>query len=170
MEDDYDLKKLSKKKPKRVNSRRKGGNFARKIANMLNDRFETKEFSKTPGSGAYATTHSLPEYLKIHGDIIAPEKFNFCIECKKGYNKENIDSILNPGSEFWKFIRQSEKDSENSGRKPMIIYQQDRKPILAITSKDIFTNINNYIEFKEYRLYLLNDILKEENTYWFNQY
>ena len=82
MEDKYDLTSL-RKKPKRKNSRTKGNTFERHIAKTLNDRFETTEFSRSPGSGAFATTHTLPEHLKIYGDLITPQNFKFCIECKK---------------------------------------------------------------------------------------
>ena len=167
MNDDYDLTKLKKPK-KKVNSRRKGGNFVRKVCSLLNDRFNTEEFSKTPGSGAYATTHSLPEHLKIYGDVITPLHFKYCIECKKGYNKENISSILNYSSDFWKFIRQCEKDSKKSGRIPLIIHQQDRQPILAITKKDIFVIENPKLDFNSYSLYYLEDLLKQGNEYWFS--
>ena len=60
MEDNYDFSKLKKKK--KVNSRAKGSTFERQIAKLLNNRFNTTEFSRTPGSGAFATTHSLPDY------------------------------------------------------------------------------------------------------------
>ena len=57
-------------KKKRVNSKRKGSNFERKIAKILNERFETKEFNRTPGSGAFATTHKdLPDHLRIQGTL-----------------------------------------------------------------------------------------------------
>ena len=69
-----------KKRP--VNSRRKGSNFERAIAKKLNGRFETEEFCRTPGSGAFGTTHkNLPDHLKIHGDLITPERFLYVIEC-----------------------------------------------------------------------------------------
>ena len=99
MEDNYDISKLKKKK--KVNSRTKGASFERQIATMLNKRFNTKEFSRTPGSGAFATTHNLPEHLKLHGDLITPKNFRYCIECKKGYNKENLYSLDNYRSDFW---------------------------------------------------------------------
>ena len=73
------------KKP-RVNSRRKGNAFEREIAKLFNTRFNTSEFARTPGSGAFATTHTLPEYLQIHGDLITPKDFAYVIECKTGYD------------------------------------------------------------------------------------
>jgi Holliday junction resolvase len=74
MKDNYDISKLNKKK-KKVNSRAKGSTFERQIAKILNERFNTSEFSRTPGSGAFATTHSLPDHLKIYGDLITPQNF-----------------------------------------------------------------------------------------------
>ena len=119
MEDNYDLSKL-RKKPKRKNSRTKGNTFERQVAKLLNDRFKTTEFSRSPGSGAFATTHSLPDHLKIYGDLITPEKFKFCIECKKGYNNQNLYSLYNYSSEIWKFIEQSEKDAGKCGLIPIL--------------------------------------------------
>ena len=132
MIDDYDLTNLQKGEKKRTNSKAKGGRFERKIASMFNDRFKTEEFSRTPGSGAFATTHTLPEHLQIYGDLIAPKNFKYCIECKKGYKNIKINHILDYSSQFWKFIDQCEKDSLKCGKEPMVIFQQDRQPILAI--------------------------------------
>lgn len=130
MEDNYDLKNL-RQKPKKKNSRAKGHGFERQIAKMLNDRLDTTEFSRTPGSGAFATTHTLPDHLKIYGDLITPENFRYCIECKKGYNNINLYSLYNNSSEIWDFLNQCQKDSRKSKKLPMMILKQDRKPILA---------------------------------------
>ena len=93
MKDDYNIKNLRKKKT-RINSRTKGNAFERQVAKLLNQRFDTTEFARSPGSGAFASTHSLPEYLKIYGDLITPIKFRYCIECKKGYNKIQLNNLL----------------------------------------------------------------------------
>ena len=49
MHDDYDITNLRKSEKKRTNSKAKGSRFERKIAGMFNDRFNTSEFSRTPG-------------------------------------------------------------------------------------------------------------------------
>ena len=170
MEDNYDISKLKKKK--KVNSRAKGSTFERQIAKTLNDRFNTSEFSRTPGSGAFATTHSLPDHLKIYGDLITPQNFKYCIECKKGYNKENLYSIYNYSSDTWKFIEQCEKDSEKCQKTPMVIFKQDRQKTLAIVPYNSLYKSNNYIEIhkeeKTYRIYLFDDLLKEPDYFWFD--
>ena len=168
MEDNYDFSVLKKKK--RVNSRAKGSSFERSIAKTLNDRFNTTEFSRTPGSGAFATTHTLPDHLKIYGDLITPQNFKYCIECKKGYNKENLYSLYNYSSDTWKFIEQCEKDSEKCQKIPMVIFKQDRQKTLAIVPYNTLYKSNNYIEIhkeeKTYRIYLFDDLLKELDYFW----
>jgi hypothetical protein len=170
MEDDFDISKLKKKK--RVNSRTKGNTFERGICKLLNERFNTTEFSRSPGSGAFATTHSLPEHLKIYGDLITPENFKFCIECKKGYNHLNLYSLYNYSSEFWKFIEQCEKDSKKCKRIPLVIFKQDRQPTLAIIPDTVeVLSDAKYIEIrnrKHYRMYLFEELIKCWDSIWFN--
>jgi len=169
MEDNYDISALKKKK--RKNSRAKGSTFERQIAKTLNDRFNTTEFSRSPGSGAFATTHTLPEHLKIYGDLITPQNFKYCIECKKGYNNLNLYSLYNYSSDFWKFIEQCEKDSQKCSKVPMVIFKQDRQPTLAIiplwieVTEDIkYIEINNK---KHYRVYLFDELIKCWDSMWF---
>jgi len=132
MKDDFDASLLKKKK--KVNSRAKGNRFENKVAKILNERFDTKEFCRTPGSGAFATTHKLPEYLKVYGDLITPENFKYIIECKKGYNDEQVSDLLNPKSTISKMIAQSHRDSKKSSRKFLLLIGQNRKEPMAITN------------------------------------
>ena len=168
MEDNYDISALKKKK--KVNSRAKGSTFERQIAKILNDRLGTTEFSRTPGSGAFATTHTLPDHLKIYGDLITPQNIKYCLECKKGYNNQNLYSLYNHSSDFWKFIEQCQKDSEKCGKIPMVIFRQDRQPTLAIIPSNVVVESNNYIEIHKegqyYRVYMFDDLLQENDSIW----
>ena len=168
MKDNYDISALKKKK--KVNSRAKGSTFERQIAKILNDRLNTTEFSRTPGSGAFATTHTLPDHLKIYGDLITPQNFKYCLECKKGYNNQNLYSLYNHSSDFWKFIEQCQKDSEKCGKIPMVIFKQDRQPTLAIIPSHVVVESNNYIEIHKesqyYRIYMFDDLLQENDSIW----
>lgn len=132
MQDDFDLKTLVSTKKKRKNSRKKGNTFELKIAKILNEHFNTTEFMRSPGSGAFSTTHALPEHLKFSGDLITPKSFKFVIECKKGYNKENLGSYFSETSDLMSFIDQARRDATKIGKKFLIIFQQDRKDILCI--------------------------------------
>lgn len=172
MKDDYDISALKRKK--KVNSRTKGSTFERNIAKLLNERLKTTEFSRTPGSGAFATTHSLPDHLKIYGDLITPINFKYCIECKKGYNKESLYSIFNYSSDFWGFVNQCQKDSEKCSKLPLVIFKQDRQPTLAIIlsqnssqpepTKTPYFEINQNRVF--YKVCLFDELLKEPDSFW----
>lgn len=174
MEDFYDSKLIKSKltKKKKINSRSKGNAFERKVCALLNDRFNTKEFARTPGSGAFATTHKLPDHLKIYGDLITPKNFRFVIECKKGYNKINLNSIFNHSSDLWDFIKKAERDSEACGKPLIIIFQQDRQDILVISKKETFPQEKSFtepiknIEFDNYIINLLEDIIKYDDCFF----
>lgn len=172
MEDNYNLDLLRKPKSKRINSNKKGGTFARKICEILNTRFNVKEFSKTPGSGAYATTHNLPEHLQIYGDLITPKFFRFCVELKKGYNKVTLGSWFNKKSQIWEFITQSERDSVKANKISLLCFQQDREAILFILEskylkdKELKQKIKISIEDREYTLGRLDELLSFEDSFF----
>ena len=135
MQDKYDLTKL-RKKPKRKNSRAKGARFENKLKEILNKHFNTNEFSRTPGSGAFASTHTLPEHLQIHGDIITPQNFKFVIEAKSGYNGCDLQGALSPKNEIYSFIKQASKDGVSAKKPYILLFGQDRRGILCIINKD----------------------------------
>jgi hypothetical protein len=179
MQDEYDLSKLVKSKKKRLNSKNKGNTFQRKIAQMLNEHFATTDFAPTPGSGAFATTHNLPAHLQIYGDLITPKNFNFVLECKKGYNKENIGSTFSSKSLILEALHQSERDAKKCSKTPMVIFQQDRKDILCIIPTSVFTSVNlknlsYYIVLKnEYIIVKLKEllsILPKESSVWYSYF
>ena len=168
MEDNFEISKLKKKK--RLNSKNKGNTFQRKVAGLLNERFRTTEFCPTPGSGAFATTHNLPEYLKIHGDLITPKDFIFCLECKKGYNKENLGSLFNPNSVFWEFWKQAKRDADKAKKHPMLVIQQDRQKILVMTDSILPENLNSITIIRDncsYVIHELLDLLTLPNDFFF---
>jgi len=131
MEDNYNLSELIKPKSKRKNSKNKGHRFENDIAKMLNEKFNSKEFSRTPGSGAYATSHNLPEHLTIYGDLITPKKFKFCIECKRGYSDMKFDALIDCNADIWKFIEQAEKDAKKADKDFLLIWKPDRRAATA---------------------------------------
>jgi len=169
MKDDFDVTPLKTKK--KINSRAKGNRFENKVAKTLNDRFNTKEFCRTPGSGAFATTHSLPEYLKVYGDLITPEKFKFIIECKKGYDGEQVSDLLNPKSSISKMIAQAHRDSKKSSRKFLLIIGQNRQEPVAITNQtDLPVKgwmFKGYIDDLELAMFRMCDLLCIEDSHFF---
>jgi len=169
MKDDFDVTPLKKKK--KINSRAKGNRFENKIAKMLNERFDTKEFCRTPGSGAFATTHTLPEYLKVYGDLITPEKFKFIIECKKGYNEEQVSDLFNIKSIICSMIEQAHRDSKKSSRDFLLLIGQDRRDPLAITNAVNLPIQGSYLKGMvnevEVLMTRLDDLLNIEDVHFF---
>ena len=160
-------------KKRRVNSKRKGASFERKIANLLNKRFNTTEFNRTPGSGAFGSTHALPQHLIVHGDLITPQNFKYVIECKNGYNVD-LEDLFRGKSPFYSFIEQARKDAIKVNRDWMVIYKKDRKKELVVVSsqeglQSPFDSLDNYLLVKgKYYVYLLQDVLALPEHYWFN--
>ena len=174
MKDDFDISKLEKKKGKRINSKVKGNKFERDIATLLNTRFNTTDFCRTPGSGAFATTHKLPDHLKVYGDLITPKDFRFIYELKKGYNKEGICNLFNSNSIIREMIGQADRDARLCNKDFILILAQDRKEPIAIL-KDYEAACSRglpFIEFYDgdkssYVILKLSDLLKLEDSFFF---
>jgi len=145
MEDNFDFSALKKKK--RKNSRTKGNTFERKVCGILNEHFNTTDFNRSPGSGAFANTHKLPDHLKVYGDLLTPLNFKYIIECKKGYNKEGLGSLFNKRSDIYNFIKQASDDARKIQKKWIVIFQQDRKDTLAILPYDDIVSTSAGIEY-----------------------
>lgn len=178
MKDDFDISKLQKKKSKRINSKVKGNKFERDIAALLNQRFNTTDFCRTPGSGAFATTHKLPDHLKVYGDLITPKDFRFILEAKRGYNKEGICNIFNSNSILREMIDQADRDSKLCNKDFILVIAQDRKEPIAILKSVGYIQpdpdtVPDQIDFMldngniTYTIIKLSDLLKLEDSFFF---
>lgn len=163
----------SLKPKKRKNSRAKGNAFENKIAKQLNERFNTTDFSRTPGSGAFATTHKLPKHLQLHGDLITPQGFAFIVECKKGYNNLGFDSLLNEKSKLWEWLDTLDRDTAAAEKPGFLLMAQDRRATMVITyrNKKLEETITKHILIKnkhrEYIMLTLEEFLSMPDS-WFN--
>ena len=154
-------------KKSRVNSKRKGATFERKIASLLNERFKTTEFCRTPGSGAFGSTHQLPQHLIVHGDLITPKNFRYTIECKNGYTLE-LDDLFKPKSDFFKFIRQAKDDARRANRDWMVIYKKDRREEIVVVGAPVPSLTRSVSTWGGYYIFLLKDVLELPNAWWVN--
>ena len=146
----------------RINGKRKGASYERQLAKKLNLRFNTKDFSRTPGSGAFATTHSLPKHLQIHGDLITPENFRFVIEAKRGYDI-TLEDLWKPKSNFYTFIDQARRDGRAAHKPWLLVYKKDRQKELVICEHKFSITERALIRDKYY-IYLLDDLLKLDSS------
>jgi len=159
------------------NSKKKGNRAELKIATMFKEQFDDK-FSRTPNSGAFASTHSLGAVAQqtLAGDLICPPNFVFSIECKSGYNEIEIIKLISPGSNPSKtkvneFVNQSCEDAERSGLIPMLVYIKDRRSPLAFFPKNIHNrkeNVQNLLSQKdiEYASFCCSYDKDEWNDKW----
>lgn len=152
---------------KRKNSKGKGNRYENDVAKRLNKLFNTEEFQRTPGSGAFATTHNLPEHLEISGDLITPKDFRFTIECKKGYNVDFHD-VFKGGSTIMKFIKQAITDSRNTEKEFLVIYKKDYKDEIVILSERCPIE-NELVLNGKYFIYLSKDFFKLPKDFFFSR-
>lgn len=166
MKDDFDVSKLIKKK--RKNSKKKGNKFERDLATILNEKFDTKDFCRTPGSGAFATTHTLPEHLRVYGDLITPLNFKYTIESKVGYNKESIISLFNENSILSQMILQARKDSEKSKKFFLLIIKQDyQKTIVVSNDNGLESHLNKVLKFNDLILFEFDEMITLDRELFF---
>ena len=174
MEDQCDLSKLKKKSgKKRKNSRSKGQRFEREVVALFNERFSTTDFMRSPGSGAYATTHRVPEDMRIYGDLITPKWFKFTVECKSGYNHLDISHFLDKNSALWALILQASNDAKAANKEPLLIVKQDRRKPLVFT-KEVYwlealerkKEVISHVTVDGWKMLTLEEFLKFEDSYF----
>lgn len=164
--DDFEIENMFQKKSKRKNSKRKGKTGELELVKIFNDRFKINSFSRVVGSGnrwsqvAYVSK----DYI---GDIVTPDNFKFCIECKFGYKKDDIlTSTLNGNNkELNNFLNQSEKDAARVSKEPMLCYRPENKPWICFIKYDLNNEI--YLKYNNWFGYNFKIVLELDNNFFF---
>ena len=73
-------------------------------------------------------------WIKIY--ILNNYQYNYPEIITLNYNKENLGSIFNLKSELQNFIFQADRDASKIQKQFLIVFQQDRKDILCLFSRD----------------------------------
>lgn len=152
----------------------KGKSFEREVAGIFNKRFKgyyniEKPFMRNlEGSGSYfggknahrGDSHFNPQT----GDIKTPDDFKFTIECKNYKEAPSLAMIVKREVKQWdNWLAQTLQDAETSGKFPLLIIKYNYTPIIAISKEGIF-NIEPLISYNKYRVYLLDELLKNSKT------
>lgn len=168
---------------KRKKSGAKGKRHELEVVKRLNERFarlladnpDWGRFSRSAGSGnRWGQVDNLPKHAKdtYSGDITCPANFIFVLESKGGYNEIDICSAFSGGHrELDSFLKQSEDDSERSGRKPMLVWKKDRKPRLAFVRTSDMPSKRKFqycLHYRDWSAVLLDDLLEEGDDYFFD--
>lgn len=159
---------------KRLNSKKKGNKWESDVVKLLKNKFPDKEFARTPGSGAFGTTHSLPKNLLIYEDIIIPEDFRYLIECKAGYADLHFTDLFDRKSTLINWINKIQYKSNELGRDWLIMYKRNHKEPIVITNRrirQIKNNISFYISDLKIRVYMYQqkEFFNTSSVPWFFQ-
>jgi hypothetical protein len=163
------------KKKKKINSKKKGNRVELELTKILTSRFN-KPFSRSVGSGnRWGQVSNMPTHAKttLTGDICPPEGFKWVIECKGGYeDKIDLNGVFKDGcTTLDGFIEQSERDCEQSGRQPIIIWKRAFKPWLAMVKKTDLADMHFEftMHYKNWIIVPLEELLREDDHYWFKE-
>ncbi|NIQ12987.1 MAG: hypothetical protein GTO02_00815 [Candidatus Dadabacteria bacterium] len=167
---------LQPKMKKKVNAVQKGKRVERALAKVLTEKFGDTGFSRTIGSGnRWAHVASLPQHAQdtFTGDLVCPENFAFTVESKGGYEAEiDLNSILfNGNARFNGFLEQAEHESNQSGRKPLILWKRSRKPWLSIIKTEDLPHLDwEYrLLYKDWSMIPLDSLLTLPNEFFYEE-
>lgn len=143
-------------------SKTKGSTFERDIAKELNKLFDTNEFARTFGSGAFVGKSNwnkrsgLSTDLKnaLAGDIIVPNWFPFNIECKNYQDSPVYHNILTSDGDktLDGWLGKSIHDSINTKTLPIVIFKTTRKGVFVAMHNTVspFVRCENYAKYKDF--------------------
>jgi len=168
-----------KKKKKKVNSRQKGARGERIIIERLDEHFPGLKIVRTPGSGAFATTHDIVdaagEYI-LCGDLMASNNGSHDYQRFVKYNWEvkNYEELPDFAGMYYKksepilsWIEQAERDATSNGKIFTLIFRANRSPEFIIFHTDYakgqgFFEPNELIRFRldsnTYSVFMLKDV------------
>lgn len=111
-------------KKKRVNSKAKGSEYERKIARLLSE-YWGEEFHRTPMSGGL----HWKDDNRVAGDIVTPPTsiYPWTTECKKR-QEWGFEQVLKGTGEVESWWKQSERDGERVGLRPLVIFAKNFSP------------------------------------------
>jgi hypothetical protein len=111
----------------KINSKQKGNRGERQAYKILEGWWGSK-FSKTPGSGAFATITQRSD-LNVTGDVSTDDPtFPFCVEVKwrESWHMEQL--LKSDSCEVWEWWEQTKRDAELAGKEPLMIFKRNHQP------------------------------------------
>ena len=110
-----------------INSRDKGGRGEREAVKLL-ESWWGSEFSRTPGSGAFATITQRTD-LNVSGDVSTPDpNFPFIVEVKwhEGWDLDQL--IKSDKGKVWQWWKQAKEQAEDTNKYPLLLMKRNRNP------------------------------------------
>ena len=160
----------------KINAKKKGNRGELECSKIFNERFNTKEFKRTPGSGMYfggknrEINETLSQSVKetLVSDIMTPLNFKFAIE-HKSYNEMNFWDLFNPSSNLNSWVDQVSNDAEFVEKLPLLIMKFNQKKRIAMITIEPKSYQFIWLDQKGQKWYCewLEKLLEEENNFWF---
>jgi hypothetical protein len=153
-------------------SKNKGKRFETEVSKLLNKMFDTTEFARTPGSGAWSggknalKRQGVANYAveTLRGDLITPEDFPFTVECKHYKDRPSFDKILSGNeSTLDKWLSEAEYDASNSNKYPLLIFKKTHVGMFAVIPINSlpknFLELNlSFIKYNDYIIIQANHL------------
>lgn len=161
-------------------SKRKGSGFENEIAKFLNKSYNTQQFSRTPGSGAWMGRSNsakrsgvaIEAQITLRGDLITPSNFPFIVECKN-YNDSPVyhTIIKGPDAKLDQWLKEVEFDANEAGLEPMLWFKTSRKGTYVAVKQSAIDPISplDFEYFVKYRDYIIvsQEIFEQfKQVYW----
>lgn len=117
-------------------SKAKGNSLERDVCNQLNEVFKSKEFTRTPSSGAIMglSNAKKKDGLNLHtkqtlgADLICPDWFKFSVECKNYADEPNYSKIIKEDdSTLNRWLGEALFDATTLQLSPMLVFKTTRK-------------------------------------------
>jgi len=110
-----------------INSRSKGGRGEREAVKLLKSWWGS-EFSRTPGSGAFATITQRTD-LNVSGDVSTPDPdFPFIVEVKWHEDWDLDQLIKSEKCKVWQWWKQAKDQAEGTGKLPLLLMKRNHNP------------------------------------------
>ncbi len=144
-------------------SKNKGSRFEYAIRDMFNKVFDSKEFARTPGSGAimgrsnFAKRSGLSDAAKdtLSADLICPSWFPYSIEAKNYADKPSYTAMLsNSDSTLDGWLAEALFDAINFNKIPMLFFNTTRKGSYVAVPELIGRQleVDNYMRYREFMI------------------
>jgi len=150
-------------------SKAKGNRFEYAIRDLLNKVFDTKEFARTPGSGAimgrsnFGKRSGLSDAAKdtLSADMICPSWFPYSIEAKNYADKPIYHTMIHSyDATLDGWLGEALCDAKNFDKIPFLFFNTTRKGSFIALPEIIAKHmtVGNYLVYRDWRILSMSTI------------
>ena len=144
-------------------SKDKGSRFEYQIRDLLNRVYDSKEFARTPGSGAimgrsnFQKREGLSDAAKdtLSADLICPSWFPYSIEAKNYADKPTHATMIHSyDTTLDGWLGESLFDAKNFGKIPLLFFNTTRKGAFIAVPEVLAKHLTlgNYLVYRDFRI------------------